>query len=162
MTDTPVFITLSETESRAVLARHHVGRLAYTFHDRVDIEPVHHVAEGEWIFGRTSPGTKLSTLLHHPWCALEVDEVRELFDWESAVVRGTFYILDPEIGSPDTYERALTLLRELVPGTLTAHDPAPHRTVLFGIHIDDITGRAARPPGEERKMASYDSAEEAS
>jgi hypothetical protein len=32
--------------------------------------------------------------------------MRGLFDWSSVVVKGTFYLLDPEIGSPDTYRRA--------------------------------------------------------
>ena len=141
----PDFRDLSEAEARAVLARHHVGRIAYSFRDRVDIEPIHYVSDGDWIYGRTSVGTKLATLAHHPWCAFGVDEVRDSFDWESAVVRGAFYLLDPETGSPDAFARALALLRELVPGTLTASDPAPHRLVLFGIHISEITGRSARP-----------------
>ena len=128
-----------------MLARHHVGRIAYSFHDRVDIEPIHYVVDGNWIYGRTSIGTKVATLAHHPWCAFEVDEVRGTFDWESAVVRGTFHLLDPQTGSPDAYGRAVALLRQLVPATLGADDPAPHRIVLFGIHIDEITGRAARP-----------------
>ena len=144
-TPSPEFVRLSEPEARAVLARHHVGRIAYSFHDHVDIEPIHYVVDGNWIYGRTSIGTKIATLAHHPWCAFEVDEVRDTFDWESAVVKGTFHLLDPQAGSPDAYGRAVALLRQLVPGTLAADDPAPHRIVLFGIHIDEITGRAARP-----------------
>src|SRR5688500_557830 len=94
--DTPSMVrSLSETEARAVLARHHVGRIAFSFRDRVDIEPIHYVSDGDWIYGRTSVGTKLATLAHHPWCAFEVDEARDTFDWESAVVRGSFYLLDP-------------------------------------------------------------------
>ncbi len=142
----PEFVRLDEPEARAVLARNHVGRVAYSFRDRVDIEPIHYVVDGNWIYGRTSIGTKLATLAHHPWCAFEVDEVRDTFDWESAVVKGTFHLLDPQVGSPDAYGRAVALLRQLVPGTLGADDPAPHRIVLFGIHIDEITGRTARPP----------------
>jgi len=56
----------------------------------------------------------------------------------------TFYLLDPEIGSPDTYQRAEELLRDLVPGTFSAEDPAPHRKILFGIFIREITGRTAQ------------------
>jgi uncharacterized protein len=141
----PVFRALSDAEARALLVRHHVGRIAYAFHDRIDIEPIHYVADGDWIYCRTSIGTKLATLAHHPWCAFEVDEVRGTFDWASVVVKGTFYLLDPEVGSPDASDRALALLQELVPGTLSADDPAPHRTVLFGIHASEITGRAAHP-----------------
>jgi uncharacterized protein len=138
------FRELTTDESQLLLASQHVGRLAFTLRDRVDIEPINYVADGEWIFGRTSKGTKLSTLLHHPWCAFETDEVHDLFNWSSVVVKGTFYLLDPEIGSPDMYRRAAELLETLVPGTFSAHDPVPHRDIVFGIFIREITGRAAR------------------
>lgn len=128
-----------------MLARHQVGRIAYSFQDHVDIEPINYVVDGNWIYGRTSIGTKIATLVQHPRCAFEVDEVRGTFDWESAVVKGRFHLLDPQTGSADAYGRAVALLRQLVPGTFGADDPAPHRSVLFGIHIDEITGRAARP-----------------
>ena len=145
--DRPVIGALRGDEAQALLTRNHVGRIAFSLHDRVDVEPVHYVYEAPWIFGRTSKGTKLSTLLHHPWCAFEVDEVRGPFDWTSVVVKGTFHLLDPEIGSPDTYQRADALLRNLVPGTFSADDPAPHRHIVFGIFIQEITGRTAHPAG---------------
>jgi nitroimidazol reductase NimA-like FMN-containing flavoprotein (pyridoxamine 5'-phosphate oxidase superfamily) len=143
-TATPVLSRLDEADARSLLARIHVGRIAYSLHDRVDIEPVHYAYEGEWVFGRTSMGTKLATLAHHPWCAFEVDEVRALFDWSSVVVKGSFHLLDPEGGATDAYRRALSLLSALVPDTFSADDPAPQRTILFGIYIHEITGRTAR------------------
>ena len=140
----PEFLTLSGAEARAVLARHHVGRIAYVADGHVDIEPIHFVADGDWMHGRTSIGTKLATLVHRPRCALEVDEIHGHFDWTSVVVRGTFHLLDPQTGSPDVYDRALALLARLVPGMLSSRDPAPHRVVVFGIHVEQLTGRAAR------------------
>lgn len=141
----PHFRELSDEDARSLLRRQSVGRVAFSRHDRVDIEPINYASDGEWIFGRTSGGTKLTTLLHHPWCAFETDEVRGLFDWESVVVKGTFYLLDPEEGSSDTFQRAQTLLRKLVPGTFSERDPAPHRDILFGIFVHEISGRSARP-----------------
>jgi hypothetical protein len=142
-TAAPVFRTVEESESRALLARLHIGRIAYSLHDRVDIEPVHFVVDGDWIFGRTSMGTKLATLAHHPWCAFEVDETQALFEWKSVVVKGTFYVLDPESSSQGLYMRALNQLTTLIPETFSREDPVPHRTILFGIYIREITGRAA-------------------
>jgi nitroimidazol reductase NimA-like FMN-containing flavoprotein (pyridoxamine 5'-phosphate oxidase superfamily) len=142
-TATPTFSTLDDSQARALLARHNVGRIAYSLHDRVDIEPIHYVYDGDWLFGRTSVGTKLATLLHRPWCAFEVDEVRAMFDWSSVVVKGSFHLLDPETGSADTYGRALEAVSRLLPDSFTADDPAPHRTILFGIFIQAIEGRAA-------------------
>jgi len=141
----PTFRDLTAAESRALLGRHNVGRIAYSFHDRVDVQPIHYVVSGDWLYGRTSRGEKFLTLAHNPWCAFEVDEVRDLFDWDSVVVKGHLELLDPELASPDAYEQGLKLMSALVPGSFTQVDPVPHRLVLFRVHLSEITGRSARP-----------------
>jgi nitroimidazol reductase NimA-like FMN-containing flavoprotein (pyridoxamine 5'-phosphate oxidase superfamily) len=141
----PSFRTLTRAECDELLESNHVGRIAFTFRDRVDLEPVHYVHADGWLHGRTSPGTKLATLLHHPWVAFEVDEVDGLYDWRSVVVHGVVHI--PAIdGSPSdraAHASTLTLIRKFAPQALGSGDPAPERQVLFRIHIDEVTGRAA-------------------
>ena len=142
---TPTIRALTSAESNALLERNHVGRIAFTFRDRVDIEPVHFVYAKGWIHGRTSPGTKLATLRHHPWVAFEVDEIEGLYDWRSVIVHGAVHLPDGE-GSPsdrEAYESTLGLIRHLVPLALEPGDPTPERQVLFRIHVDEVTGRAA-------------------
>jgi nitroimidazol reductase NimA-like FMN-containing flavoprotein (pyridoxamine 5'-phosphate oxidase superfamily) len=144
---TPEFRDLTRAEIDAVLSRNHVGRIAYSFRDRVDIRPIHYVYADGWIYGRTSAGDKVVTLRHNQWLAFETDEVVDTFEWRSVVVHGTFYALHedgPPIEAP-ARERALTLLRRLVPGTLDADDPVPFRTVLFRISVDEASGREAMP-----------------
>ena len=144
----PVFRSLDRSEIDEVLRRNQVGRIAFSLHDRVDVEPIHYVYDGEWVYGRTAPGEKLATLAHNHWLAFEVDEVRGVFDWRSVVGHGGFYVLDPE-GAPrdrEAWDHALRLLRTIVPETLTDADPAHFRTILFRIHLDEVTGRAAVPP----------------
>ena len=143
----PTIRALTQHECLALLARNHVGRLAFSFHNQVDIQPVNYVYDAGWIFGRTSEGAKLVTLAHSHWVAFEVDEVRGTFDWESVVVRGSFHRIDPE-GTPDdrsTYAHALQLVRTIVPDSFTPQDPVPQRTVLFRIALGDVTGRKADP-----------------
>ncbi|CAN5850330.1 hypothetical protein BH11GEM1_BH11GEM1_19900 [soil metagenome] len=128
-----------------ILARHNIGRIAYAFHDRVGIEPIHYVYENGILHGRTSHGSKLNVLAHHPWVAFEVDEVEGLFDWRSIEVQGTFDLAH-EDGSPaerEAWRHAIELLSALVPGTMSASDPAAFRTVVFRIHVNEITGRQA-------------------
>jgi nitroimidazol reductase NimA-like FMN-containing flavoprotein (pyridoxamine 5'-phosphate oxidase superfamily) len=127
----------------ALLKRHRLGRIAFTFHDRVDIEPIHYVYDNGWIYGRTAPGTKLSVLTHHPWAAFEVDEVRTDDDWQSVVAKGAIYFLDD--ASEEAYERALAIIRRAAPHALTDADPTPDRTTLFRMHVDELHGRSARP-----------------
>lgn len=136
---------LNGHEMRLLLTRNHVGRLAFSFHDRVDIRPIHYVYSDDWLFGRTSPSEKLVTLGHNQWVAFEVDEVRGPYDWQSVVAHGSFYRL-AEDGTPHDREmrpEALKLFREFLPETLRDNDPLPFRTEIFGIAIDNLSGRAA-------------------
>jgi len=143
--DTLVLRELTIDEAGALLSRNHVGRLAFSFHDRVDIRPIHYAYRDGWLYGRTSPSDKLVTLKHNQWVAFEVDEVQGPFDWKSVVVHGSFYRLTDD--SPPAHgelrDEALKLLRDFAPDTLRATDPVPFRTELFAIAIDQITGRAA-------------------
>ena len=140
---TPHFRALSEPECRALLIKHHAGRLAFTFHDRVDIEPISFVLAGEWLYARTSPGTKLSKLTHNPWVAFEVDKTTGVFDWESVVVHGAAYFITSGANDDTVREEATKALQSIDPRALTHEDLVPERTVLFRIHIDSIVGRAA-------------------
>ena len=138
------FLNLSERQSRALLKRHGVGRLAFTFRDRVDIEPIGYVLDGPWLYCRTSHGTKLVQLKRNPWIAFEVDEIDGPFDWRSVVVHGTVYFLNPAGDEHPDYDRALKLFRRLDPRVLRGDDPAPERRLVFRIHINALSGRAAR------------------
>ena len=127
-----------------VLARNHVGRLAFSFHDRVDIRPVGYAYEPGWIYGRTSAGDKLLAVRHNPWVAFEVDEVDGPFRWRSVVARGRLTLLDAD-GSPleqEARERGLALLRAADARSFTQADPAPLRTIVFRIAIDELGGRS--------------------
>ncbi|HEX9564144.1 MAG TPA: pyridoxamine 5'-phosphate oxidase family protein [Gemmatimonadaceae bacterium] len=147
-TSSPVFRDLDFHEIEGMLKSNTYGRLAFSFRDRVDIEPIHYVYGDGWLFCRTAPGTKVTLLTHHPWVAFEIDEVRDLFIWRSVVVKGTVYFVEPD-GSgvlDDAWSNALRALRSLVPGTLATDDPTPGRNVVFRIHIDEMHGRAAGWP----------------
>ena len=142
---TPRFRDLDERECRALLARNHVGRLAYSFRDRVGIEPVSYVLDADWLYGRTSPSEKLDVIRRSRWVAFQVDEIQGVFEWQSVVAHGGFYMLDPD-GAPDELEareKAVALLRRLIPETGTPADPVPHRNILFRIHVDRLEGRRA-------------------
>lgn len=142
----PQFFVLTRDECEALLASQQVGRLAFTFRDRVDIEPLHYVYRDGWIFGRTQHGTKVDILAHHPWVAFEVDRVHDLFSWESVVVRGRVEFPDPD-GSPQDRERyaaGVEAFRTLVPNAFDDHDPTPDRQLVFMLPVQECTGRAAR------------------
>ena len=142
----PLFRDMNATDVRELLARNHVGRIAYSFHDRVDIEPISYVFADEAFYMRTEPGSKLTTLAHTPWVALEVDEVDGPFDWRSVVAHGTVYVLRDE-GTRDAraaYRAAVERIRELIPEALDAADPVPARRVIIKLYPETLVGREAR------------------
>jgi uncharacterized protein len=142
----PVIRSLGRAECEAILARNHIGRVAYGLAGRVDIAPLHYVFLDGWLYGRTSHGAKLNIIMHNHWVAFEVDEVAGLLDWRSVVVRGGWYSYDSAPPSEHaSWERGIAALRELVPGTLTPNDPVPFRTVVFRIDTAEFTGRECRP-----------------
>lgn len=141
----PVFEILDRATSEGVLRRNHVGRIAFVFANRVDIEPISYVYDDGWIHGRTSPGTKLIALRANPWVALEVDEIEDASNWRSVVVHGTVYFGEPHVvgAAHEAYDATLATLREVNHAVLSEGDAAPHRRDLFRVHIDEMTGRAA-------------------
>ena len=140
-----VFRDLERDEIEQVLLRNKVGRLAFSFHDRVDIQPIHYIYERGWLYGRTSEGDKIAALTHNQWIAFEVDEVKDVFEWTSVVVHGSFWILHPR-GSAHAEElwvKAAELVSKIVPGSLTDTDPVSFRQTLFRIAVSDVRGREA-------------------
>lgn len=148
VTPNPVIRHLGREECVAILARNHVGRLAYTRSNMIDIEPVHYVYADGWIYGRTSEGKKIDTTGYSWWpVAFEVDEVEELFRWRSVVVHGGFYTI-PFNGvdwQVEEWERGVEALRTLIPETFTEADPVAFRTIMFRIAVQEISGREATP-----------------
>lgn len=143
----PVIRSLKREEIEAILARNHVGRIAYSRGGMVNVEPLHYVYRAPWIYARTSAGDK-SRLLEESYCqacplAFEVDEAEAFFRWRSVIVHGTGYLLLPpeEGGDEAEWAEAIDQLRTLLPATFTDDDPVPFRTVLLRIAVQEATGR---------------------
>jgi len=141
----------SRAESEALLAKHHVGRVTYAFHDRMVLALVNYIYSKEWIYARMEAGPQLATLKHHQWVALGVDEISGIYDWRSVTVHGSVQLLSPDKASAGyrDYNSALELLRSVVPAILTKDDPMPQRVQLLRIHVDEIEGRESRSSGAD-------------
>ena len=142
---TPAIRILDRTEMEALLRRHNVGRIAYTDGRRVDIQPVNYVYHDGALYGRAAEGTRMRALAGRPWVAFQIDEIRSPFEWESVVVKGTVYVVEPGDAPAlrEQYEKALQVIRSVLPEALTPDDPAPARTILLRVHIDEMEGRAS-------------------
>jgi uncharacterized protein len=146
MTIRPEFVELSRAECKEVLARNHVGRIAFRVDRRVEIMPLGYVARDEWIFLRSAYGAKLEAFMKDPFVALEVDEIDGPFDWRSVVVHGTIYLLQMDGGPIENRDArpAIEALRAAMPGAFSPDDPVPERRIIYGLYIQEIAGRMAR------------------
>ncbi|MBI2408272.1 MAG: pyridoxamine 5'-phosphate oxidase family protein [Gemmatimonadetes bacterium] len=144
---TPTFRILSHAECIALLAAHHVGRIAFGYFGRVDIQPIHYVWDDGFVYGRTRDGSKLRAISAVKQVAFEVDDVAAMYDWRSVVVKGPLELLtiesDGAAEGNSAWSHGVALLRRIVPDAFTALDPTPERTTLFRIRAEQLTGRAA-------------------
>jgi nitroimidazol reductase NimA-like FMN-containing flavoprotein (pyridoxamine 5'-phosphate oxidase superfamily) len=143
----PRFRSLPREECTAILARNHVGRLAYAAGSRVEIKPLNYVLHEGWLYGRTSRGGHLEANATWAPVAFEVDEVEEIFRWRSVVVHGGLYTMvdDGRALHDEEWWQGVQLLRTLIPATFTGDDPVEFRMVLFRMAVQEVTGREAVP-----------------
>lgn len=135
---------LPRAEIEAILSRNHVGRIAFVLRDWVEFEPVQYVYDAGCIYGRMLAGN-LGLGRRNAVVALAVDEVDDVSDWRSIIVRGRFQPLTAPVTEEEREEwrRGLSLLRALAPETLTEQDPLSDHAVVFRVAIETASGRAA-------------------
>ena len=152
----PLFKTLSRDECESVLLHNNLGRIAFAVHDRVSIVPINYVFLNGWIYGRTSSSAKLRRILRNRRVAFEVDEQAQLFEWRSVIVHGPLYVIQADTTqlARSVYRTAVSLMRRLVPESLTENDPVPFRNQLFRIRAIEMTGRASAREGGQRLLAA--------
>ncbi|MGI8401146.1 MAG: pyridoxamine 5'-phosphate oxidase family protein [Gemmatimonadaceae bacterium] len=145
----PALGALEPPKCEELLKRNDVGRLAFSFQDRVGIIPVHYVYDAGWIYGRTEPEWKLIPILRNRRVAFEVDEIQGMFSWQSVIVHGSFYLIEPDAGETEqaAQDTALRLLRRIMPTVLGKADPVPFRNQLFRISAAEVSGRFAKLGG---------------
>jgi uncharacterized protein len=126
---------LTESECRARLSMHQVGRIAISIHALPVILPVNYSMEGDRIVFRSTPGTKLSAALTRSVIAFEIDAYEPNADqgW-SVVVQGVVETV--------TDEKQVEALRRL-PLRPISPGGVPDHFVRLTTQV--VTGRCVRP-----------------
>jgi uncharacterized protein len=101
--------------------------------------PVNYYFDGENIYIHTLPGKKLDALRANPRVCLQVDEIKDAYNWRSVIAYGTF----EEISNEETQENVLTKLYSRLPHMTPVESmlvKGSKGTIVFRIKVEEVTG----------------------
>ena len=132
---------MSEEESLSLLRGTRIVRLGCVVVGEPYVVPINYVFEDRSILSHSLPGRKLTAMREHPRVCVQVDDIKDLCNWQSVIVYGRY----EEITEPTERARALNCLLSLFPNltpveSLIAEDAASPAPVVFRIRVDSIAG----------------------
>lgn len=140
---------LTSAECRDVLSRSNVARLACSRGDQPYVVPVSYSydAESNCLFSFSAIGKKVNWMRENAKVCIEVEDIADRFHWTTVVIFGRYYEIDDSPEQKDLRHRALHLFQQRrewwLPGGARTEQHDPHAIVLYGVHIDSMTGRRA-------------------
>ena len=132
---------LFREEARELLSAGRIGRLGCVDNGEPYVVPINYVLEGESIYSHSLPGRKIDVLRAYPRACLQVDEIKNDFEWRSVIAFGNF----EEIRVPSDRRSILGKLLARFPlltpvESVMAQDAAAPDSIVFRIRIDRISG----------------------
>jgi nitroimidazol reductase NimA-like FMN-containing flavoprotein (pyridoxamine 5'-phosphate oxidase superfamily) len=133
---------LNEEESFALLRASRLARLACVADDGEPyVVPVNYVCDDVSIIVHSLPGKKIEAMRSRPRVCVQVDEIKDQFNWTSVLAFGTY----KEVTGEAARERAMNLLLAALPDltpveSVIAHDAGAPAPIIFRVLIDRVTG----------------------
>ena len=135
---------LSESEARDVLASGRLGRLGCIFEGAPYVVPVSYILRNSRIYIHSMMGRKIMALRANPKVCLQVDEIRDEFQWRSAIASGDY----SEVFDPGERARVLLELIERFPHLTPVESvPVPDggpSVIVFCIDVKEVSGAGER------------------
>jgi len=132
---------LGNTDALAILREGTLGRLGCIASDWPYVVPVNYYFDGKDIYIHTLPGKKLDALRANPRVCLQVDEIKDPYNWRSVIAYGTF----EEISNKETQENVLTKLYSRLPHMTPVESrlvKGSKGTIVFRVKVEEVTGMA--------------------
>ena len=130
---------LKDTDSETILRNGVLGRLGCIAAGWPYVVPVNYYFDGEYIYTHSLPGKKITALRANPRVCLQVDEIKDSYNWRSVIAYGKF----EEIASEEQRENVLTRLYSRLPHLTPVESMLVEgikETIVFRIKVDEITG----------------------
>jgi nitroimidazol reductase NimA-like FMN-containing flavoprotein (pyridoxamine 5'-phosphate oxidase superfamily) len=132
---------LSREESFALLRASSLARLACIADGEPYVVPVNYACDDVSIIVHSLPGKKIDAMRSNPRVCVQVDEIKDQFNWTSVLAFGAYKEVTGEAAS----ERAMNLLLAAFPNltpveSIIARDVGAPAPVVFRVLIDRVTG----------------------
>jgi hypothetical protein len=106
------------------------------------VVPVNYLFQDNSVYIHSSPGLKLEALSRNPRACLQVDEIKNLFEWQSVIAFGTFEEVKDRRLHEEIMDLMLKIFQKLTPADAVREGVESNgERVLFRINIDRVTGR---------------------
>ena len=132
--------TLSEPETRDLLATGRIGRLGCIFDDAPYVVPVCYIFRDNRIYVHSLLGRKIAALRANPHACLQVDEGRGEYKWSSAIAFGNYREVTDSVERDRIARELLERFPHLTPvESVPVHDGAS-TVVVFCIEVKRLSG----------------------
>jgi len=144
---------LTNTEIEKLLKSNFIGRIACHSGDEIYIVPISYAYDGTYIYVRSFDGKKIEMMRKNPRVCFQVDNMKDMANWESVIAWGQF----EELADQGERDKALQILinRQLPPvssetthlGGIWPFPPEDLNTIegiIFRIMLTEKTGRFER------------------
>ncbi|HEV8488144.1 MAG TPA: pyridoxamine 5'-phosphate oxidase family protein [Blastocatellia bacterium] len=131
---------LSEDETRKLLASARVGRLGCIFDGAPYVVPVSYIFRDDRIYIHSLLGRKIAALRANPRACLQVDEIRDEYQWRSAIAYGNYHELVDSVERNWALRELFQRFPHLTPvESVPVHDGGSS-VIVFCIQVKQLSG----------------------
>jgi len=130
---------LRDMDALAILREATMGRIGCIAAGWPYVVPVNYYFDGKDIYIHSLPGKKIDALRANHRVCLQVDEIKDTYNWRSVIAYGTF----EEVSSEETRENVLTKLYSRLPHMTPVESKLViglKETIVFRIKVEEVTG----------------------
>jgi nitroimidazol reductase NimA-like FMN-containing flavoprotein (pyridoxamine 5'-phosphate oxidase superfamily) len=143
---------LSESEIEELLKHEIVGRIGCHYEDAIYVVPISYAYDGNYVYAHTYEGMKTDMMRKNPAVCFEVDNLKDMANWQSVIAWGTY----EELQGVERSQALRTLLNRPLPivSSITTHlgENWPFSSesvekidgIVFRINLTKKTGRCER------------------
>jgi uncharacterized protein len=130
---------LEETDALVILREGTLGRLGCIADGGPYVVPVNYVFDGKDIYIHSLQGKKINALRTNSRVCLQVDEIKDAYNWRSVIAFGNYEEISDEKLREELLGKLFSRLPHLTP-VESKMTKGLKQTIVFRIKVDEITG----------------------